>query len=114
MKRLLVLGLSLLAFAAPAEDRFLPGFEALPLMAGLEVEAGSAMVFDKPNGRIVEAAATGALSAERVRAWYREALPELGWQPAGADTFRREGELLTLTVTVEQGQARIAFRLAPR
>ena len=114
MRAVLVLVLCLLVPGVQAGERYVPGFEALPLMAGLEVEPGSAMVFDKPGGRIVEAAATGNVPAARIRSWYREALPQLGWQPAGEGRFRREGEALTLTVGRAETGARVAFRLNPQ
>ena len=114
MRAVLVLALCLLVPYVQAGERFVPGFEALPLMAGLEVEPGSAMAFDKPGGRIVEAAATGSLPEARIRSWYAEALPQLGWQPAGEGLFRREGEVLSLAVTREGARARVAFRLYPR
>ena len=114
MRAVLVVTLCLLVPYVQAGERFVPGFEALPLMAGLEVEPGSAMVFDKPGGRIVEAAATGNVPGARVRAWYAEALPQLGWQPAGEGLFRREGETLSLAVTPEGSGARVAFRLRPQ
>ncbi len=114
MRAALVLALCLFAAGVQAGERFVPGFEALPLMAGLEVEPGSAMAFDKPGGRIVEAAATGAVPAARIRSWYAEALPQLGWQPAGEGLFRREGEVLSLAVSAEGAGARVAFRLRPQ
>ncbi len=114
MRAALVLVLWLFASGVQAGERFVPGFEALPLMAGLEVEPGSAIVFDKPGGRIVEAAATGAAPAARIRRWYAEALPQLGWKPAGEGRFRRESEVLSLAVTAEGTGARVAFRLYPQ
>ena len=114
MRGALVLVLCLLATGVQAGERFVPGFEALPLMKGLEVEPGSAVAFDKPGGRIVEAAAAGIVPEARIRNWYREALPQLGWQPAGEGLFRREGETLSLTVSREGTGARVAFRLYPQ
>ncbi len=114
MRVLLILVLCLFAPGLQAGERYVPGFEALPLMAGLEIEPGSAMVFDKPGGRIVEAAATGAVPAARIRSWYREALPQLGWRPAGEGLFRREGEMLSLAVGKSGTGARVAFRLYPQ
>ncbi len=104
----------LLVSGAPAGERFVPGFEALPLMAGLAIEPGSAMEFDKPDGRIVEAAAVGDLPEAHIRNWYEGVLPQLGWQPAGDGRFRREGEMLSLAVTREETGARVAFRLYPQ
>lgn len=114
MRRALVFVLCLLASGLQAGERFVPGFEALPLMAGLAVEPGSAVAFDKPGGRIVEATATGNVPAARIRGWYDEALPQLGWQPEGKGRFRREGEVLSVTVTADGAGARVAFRLYPQ
>ena len=114
MRAALILILCLLAAPVQAGERFVPGFEALPLMAGLEIEPGSAMVFGKPGGRIVEAAATGNVPAARIRGWYEQALPQLGWQPAGEGLFRREGEVLSFAVTRYGAGARVAFRLNPQ
>ena len=114
MRGALVLVLCLLASGLQAGERFVPGFEALPLMKGLEVEPGSAVAFDKPGGRIVEAAAAGTVPEARIRSWYGAALPQLGWQPAGEGLFRREGETLSLTVSREGTGVRVAFRLYPQ
>ena len=115
LRAALVLLLGLLAAGLQAGERFVPGFEALPLMAGLTVEPGSAMAFDKPDGRLVEAAATGNLPEARIRNWYAQTLPQLGWRPAGDGLFRREGEVLSLAVTREDADgARVAFRLYPQ
>ncbi len=114
MRAVLVLVLCLLVPGVQAGERYVPGFEGLPLMAGLEVEPGSAMVFDKPGGRIVEAAANGAVPEARIRSWYAEALPQLGWQRGGEGLSRREGEVLSLAVTAEGAGARVAFRLNPQ
>ncbi len=110
----LFLACCLFVSGVEAGERFVPGFQALPLMAGLEIEPGSAMVFDKPGGRIVEAAAAGGVPAARIRRWYAEALPQLGWQPAGTGLFRREGETLSLAVSADGAGARVAFRLRPQ
>ena len=115
MRAALVLLLSLFVFGLQAGERFVPGFEVLPLMAGLTVEPGSAMAFDKPDGRLVEAEAIGNLPEARIRSWYSQTLPQLGWQSAGDGLFRREGEVLSLAVTREDaGGARVAFRLYPQ
>ena len=114
MRGALALVLCLLATGVQAGERFVPGFETLPLMAGLEVEPGSAVAFDKPGGRILEVSATGTVPAARIRNWYGEALPQLGWQPAGKGRFRREGEVLSVTVTTDGAGARVAFRLYPQ
>ena len=49
-------------------------------MPGLIPIAGSDLVFDKPEGRIVEAQAQGASSRAKVQAFYAASLPQLGWR----------------------------------
>ncbi|HEX7969421.1 MAG TPA: hypothetical protein VF502_14470, partial [Stellaceae bacterium] len=63
----LVLLLLAPAGAALAGD-FVPGTEDVPLMPGLASVAGSSLVFDKPQGRIVEAQATGKVTRNAVQA----------------------------------------------
>lgn len=74
---------------------FLSGTEDVPLMAGLTEQSDGTVVFDTAAGRIVEVTATGAASADAVRAFYGETLPQLGWIGGGGN-WRREGEELRL------------------
>lgn len=94
---------------------FVPGFDDLPLMPGLAASADGAVVFDAPGGRIVDVQAAGRTSAGRVLEFYRDTLPQLGWQAAGPDgTFEREGEVLKLLIgEPERGRVTVRFSLAP-
>ena len=104
---------------ALARDAYLSLAPDIPLAPGLSEFDGGQVVFDKPEGRIVR------IEAERletqgagdgVPAFYRETLPNLGWQLNGADksadnvlTFQREGETLLITMQDE----RVVFKLSP-
>ena len=104
---------------ALALDAYLSLAPDIPLAPGLSEFDGGQVVFDKPEGRIVR------IEAERlekqgagdgVPAFYRETLPNLGWQLNDADnsannvlTFQRGGE--TLLITMQGG--RVVFRLSP-
>ena len=104
---------------ALARDAYLSLAPDIPLAPGLSEFDGGQVVFDKPQGRIVR------IEAERletqgagngVPAFYRETLPNLGWQLNGADnsadnvlTFQRGGETLLITM---QGE-RVVFKLSP-
>jgi len=88
--------------------------EDLPLMPGLAEVEGAGMVFDKPDGRIVEAYAQGEVAREPVLAFYRKTLPQLGWRATGAATFRREGEALSLDFLDGGGALIVRFTLVPR
>jgi hypothetical protein len=115
MLRALVLLLGLMiAAAAPAADAFVAGTEDLPLMPGLATVRGAGLVFDKPQGRIVEAQATGKVTRAAVRRFYETTLPELGWAADGPQSWRREGERLRIDIKGRDGDVRVGFTLSPR
>ena len=112
----LVLGVAALGGSARGQDGtagFVGGIEDLPLMAGLVEDAAAGLVFDKPEGRIVEAVATGPLERAAVDAFYAATLAELGWRPSGDGAYKREGEALRITVSGEDGAVTVHFSLTP-
>ncbi len=118
MRRLALLVCLLLAAVllpgAPARaDEFVPGTEDLPLMPGLALIDGSSLVFDKPEGRIVEAQAKGKLARYDVTRFYAQTLPQLGWNAAGTNLWRREGERLKLDYRGPDGNLTVGFTLSP-
>lgn len=115
MRRSLALILVLL-LAAPmaAAEEFVAGTEDVPLMPGLKPILGSALVFDKPEGRIIEAQAQGALSRTKVQSFYASSLPQLGWKKIGPDQWQREAERLTLDFRGEDGHLTVGFTLLPQ
>jgi hypothetical protein len=113
MLRRLALFLLLLAPPPALAQGFVAGTEDVPLMPGLQPVEGSALTFDKPQGRIVEAQAKGALARGAVQRFYAATLPELGWTPAGADAWRREGETLRLDFHGPDGALTVGFTLSP-
>jgi hypothetical protein len=114
MRRRIALILALLApMSAALAAEFVAGTEDLPLMPGLAAVAGSSLVFDKPQGRIVEAQATGKVSRSAVQSFYGATLPQLGWTSAGANAWRREGEQLRLDFRGRDGDLTIGFSLSP-
>lgn len=112
--RLAMLVLLTAPAAAETPGAFVGGIDDLPLMDGLAEDPGAGLVFDKPEGRIVEAWASGAVEREAVEAFYAETLPALGWAPAGALAFTREDEFLLIAITEEGGTLTVRFSLSPR
>ncbi len=94
-------------------SRFFEDLDDLPLMGGLQEMEEAGLAFDKPGGRIGEVYAEGSVPAERVRRFYSETLPQLGWQPAGEGRFVREGEQLSLQVSEAQGTTTLRLSLSP-
>ncbi|MEQ8195904.1 MAG: hypothetical protein RIB59_15590 [Rhodospirillales bacterium] len=85
---------------AAAAD-YIAGLDELPLMQGLSENMDKRVVFDTPAGRIVEAYASGPVSASAVTAFYRATLPQLGWRQSRAPgedklAYEREGEQLII------------------
>lgn len=97
-----------------AADRFVSGTDDLPLMPGLEEVDGSAMVFSKPQGRIVEVTASGTVTREAVRAFYDGTLPQLGWDRLETGRWRRENELLQFDMADSEAGLLVQFSLGPQ
>lgn len=97
---------------------FVAGFEALPLMPGLENVGGGSVEFDTPSGRIVETVVEGPVSADAVLAFYGRTLPQLGWEPLAETQFQREGEILKLELLTprdgEGNRLTVRFFLSPK
>jgi hypothetical protein len=68
-------------------------------MPGLIGVGDQSLVFDKPDGRIVQAVATGRVRATAVRSFYADTAPQLGWKPAGEGRYTRDGESLRIELT---------------
>ncbi len=107
--------LAIAAFSAGVRAaEFFAAIEDLPLPAGFTELEADGMVFESPAGRIVSAVARGAGAADGVRAFYRGALPPLGWEPRAGDVFRRDDEQLSFTFEPLAGNILIfRVRLVP-
>jgi hypothetical protein len=102
----------LLSMAAGAGETFLVELEDLPLAPGL-TELPGGLLFDSAGGRIVETAASGTVSAEQVRQFYGQTLPQLGWQNSGDLQFRRDNEILTILIDERRKPLTVRFTLSP-
>jgi hypothetical protein len=109
-----VLAVVPLAAQPAAESGFLAGTEDVPLLKGLSTDPATLVVFDKPQGRIVEVEAQGAVSRAAVEKFYATSLPQLGWSADGRNAWRREKERLRLAFKGQDGDLRVTFSLAPR
>ncbi len=117
--RLLIAALIVIALSHPTsadnDNTFVAGIGDLPLMEGLVEDPDAAIIYDKPEGRIVEAIAHGDVAADDVRAFYGDTLLQLGWQASDDDmVFTREGEVLTIVIDDDGAVATVSFSLAPR
>ena len=102
--------------ALAEEPGYVGGFEALPLAEGLVEITGAGVVFDTPDGRIVERYASGTVAAAAVADFYAMSLPALGWHQLAPLVFARDDEILSVTVYPADTDKRLTvrFSLAPR
>ena len=99
----------------------------LPLLEGLSENRDGAMLFDSPDGRIINAQAAGAIDGARIFEYYKVVLPSLGWKVAmdqGSDlpceeaasyclSATREEEGLLLSIHENGGRSKINYALSP-
>ena len=110
--------ISMLALLTPltgqGNEAFVAGVTDLPLMPGLEEMPKATLVFDKPDGRLVRAAARGESSQSAVWHFYDETLPQLGWRRLGQGHYARDGENLHISVELIDSKLTVHFAIAPR
>ena len=111
----LFLALAFFALVRQSEAAgFIAGIEDLPLMDGLLEDRGAGLIFDKPDGRLVEAYAFGHSSEAEIARFYQSTLPELGWHSAAPLIFEREGERLKIMLEPESEGISVHFLLTPQ
>ena len=109
----IILAFLLLGASARAGDRFVEGFEDLPLAPGLTNVPEAGTGFDKPTGRIVVAYAQGRVSRSAVDGFYKSTLPQLGWTPQPGGSYLRQSERLTIEILDGEGAVTVRYTLAP-
>ena len=92
---------------------FFRSIDDLPLAPGLTELVEEGVEFESPAGRIVTAVAGGDARPEAIRAFYRKALPSLGWSSAPGGTYRRDGEVLTLRLETKGKAVKLRVRVVP-
>ncbi len=104
------------AAAQGAGSDFVGGTGDVPLAPGLIEDSKANVVFDSPAGRIVESYAFGRGEVDKVKAFYADTLPQLGWVAAEPGVFRREGEVLRIDAAYEDAVDKrvvVRFSLSP-
>ena len=99
------------ALTAP---QFFTSLQDVPLMPGLRELTDLTVIFDKPEGRIIESvAAMDSLTVDIIRRYYKSSLPQLGWNRIGQDYFARQGEYLRLNFETVEGQGFLKIIIMP-
>ena len=97
-----------------AEQYFFSVIEDLPVMPQLVEDLNAAMTFESSAGRVAEVVAKGLASSQAIDTYYKQSLPQLGWQPQANNVYRRGNELLGIEVKAGLGGAvKVLFHLGP-
>ena len=100
--------------AMAGESRFFSELNDIPLMPGLYELIEKTIVFDKPEGRIVESSAVSETeNANKIKEFYDSILPQLGWAPQG-DSYIRQDEILRLSVDSGSSVSVLKITVSPR
>ncbi|MCD8498390.1 MAG: hypothetical protein LRZ85_10205 [Alphaproteobacteria bacterium] len=113
----IILFVSALPALAQNTARFFESLPDIPLMEGLTELPSESSLFDKPEGRIAEVTAAGSdITFEAVTVYYKQSLPQFGWQLVKTDPllFKRDNEELRLEVIPHGGQTNLRILISPR
>lgn len=116
-KLLFCLSLSVFCVSAFAQmpSSFFSSIRDMPLMPGLLELPDQTVVFDKPQGRIIESVALiESVTQSDIQAFYEQALPQFGWQRLGSNSYIRQNEALEFNVEVIDGQRFLRVMVRPR
>ncbi len=97
-----------------AAPQFFTALQDVPLMPGLRELPELTVIFDKPEGRIIESvAAMDSLVPAAVQGYYETSLPQFGWSRIAEGSFARQNEFLRLTFDHIDGQAFLRIMVTP-
>ena len=83
--------------SAEEPQTYISVLPTVPVMDGATEITDSAVLFDKPGGRIAQTILyTESSDQSALLNFYEQTLPQLGWTPSGKNTFTREEERLLL------------------
>lgn len=104
-----------IAQATDQDTAYVQILSDVPLAPGLSLEEESEVVFDVPEGKIVEVSAFGAADLADTQTFYKESLEALGWQPVPgkAWSYKRDEEFLEISFDDGENDLQVKFRLMP-
>lgn len=109
----LILGLWSAALAPAQDQAFVPGLDGVPVMEGVTIDSDTALIFDHPQGRIVEVQGFTQRAHAEVLAYYGALLPALGWQEVREGHYRRDAEQLRVMMRDLADGRLLRFRVTP-
>ena len=111
---LVVSSIGVLSTISHGNERFISGFEDLPLMRGMTETTEGNVAFDTVHGRVLVSFAQSSESEEKILAFYKESLSQLGWKISRDGEFLRGEEILRIDFLPDGNYLAIRFSLEPR
>lgn len=106
---------TLKAYAQNNDLAFFTALQDIPLKPGLVELSDQTLIFDKPQGRIVESIAEIENGTQDdIRLYYAQSLPQLGWEQEGKGAYSRKQERLKLTFEEFENKRFLRVMLEPR
>lgn len=111
----LLISAVILCSAHAGAQGFFAGLPDVPLMPGVIELEEQGLSFDKPEGRILVAVASvdDSIADSQVQSYYRQALPQFGWQAIGPFSFVRGSEKLQMVLQDEGGENFLKIVISP-
>ena len=109
-----VSSIGVLSTTSHGNERFISGFEDLPLMRGMTETTANNVAFDTVHGRVLVSFAQSSESEEKILAFYKESLSQLGWKINRDGEFLRGEEILKIDFLPDGNYLAIRFSLEPR
>ena len=111
---IVVSSIGVLSTISHGNERFISGFEDLPLMRGMTETTENNVAFDTVHGRVLVSFAQSSESEEKILAFYKESLSQLGWKINRDGEFLRGEEILKIDFLPDGNYLAIRFSLEPR
>ena len=111
---LLISSLGLISGDSHSGERFINGFNDVPLMLGMTEVIESNVAFDTVQGRILVSFARSRESKDKIIAFYEESLSQLGWEMKEDGRFVRGVEILNVDFFPDGEYLVVRFSLEPR
>jgi len=111
---LFISSLSLISGVSHSGERFINGFNDVPLMLGMTEAIESNVAFDTVQGRILVSFARSRESKDKIIAFYEESLTQLGWEMKEDGRFVRGVEILNVDFFPDGEYLVVRFSLEPR
>lgn len=104
------------SLSAQAESNvaFFSSLEDVPIAPGISELQEQTVLYDKPEGRIIESVASmNEVSQSSVLSFYHRTLPQMGWNKISGTRFYRETEFLDIVFENNDGQNFVRVLVKP-